>query len=367
VLHGHGEPAAYHDLFPHRDVPGTITKIVGATRLRNWQNHYNVACAFAVAMKANAHRESTGAVCCESVDTGRHLAERAVWHLDRAIELSGGSIIRTKRRWILRDDPDLAELRDTQEFESFRTRVFPSLSHEDPEWEEDPLKRAARYTLGLIVRAAMRQSTTWRQRIADIKGSYRQSVLADWAREDARSWEHVADVARNFDHWQTRLEFTEAFWPQRTGYRNDPGLISVATRYDRAIIRHYGLVRRPTGEDWDVEQRVFAVQFSDQVEVGTLRDVREVTEQLAAKSHEWESYLGGRIAGGVGALDVRIVRRLAGRAVNNWVTLSRLLVGGDIGTGMEQMHRALEATLDPPSDVTAPPRLERRRRRRRTS
>ncbi|MFI1566864.1 hypothetical protein ACH4ZX_28095 [Streptomyces sp. NPDC020490] len=84
---------------------------------REWQGHYNAACAYAVALKLNRTTRNE--------NTRRKLAEHSCHELKEALRRAKEGYLSLRRSWLLYEDPDLARLRTTSEFVRFAREFYP--------------------------------------------------------------------------------------------------------------------------------------------------------------------------------------------------------------------------------------------------
>ena len=168
-----------------------------------WSDRYSAASLYALAISGD-------------VSAGEDaLADTAVAHLEHAIEGADSGYVASRRAWLVNEDPDLVELRDTRRFQRFEATYFPSHAPTTRRPRQAHLCEVIEYVHRLISGCADRRQEVWRERLEDAA----PDQLAPWLRDELSAWEMVADVASNCGHWQTRLKLVEALetWMARTG------------------------------------------------------------------------------------------------------------------------------------------------------
>jgi hypothetical protein len=174
-----------------RELDDEIRGIEGRRPFRHWHEHYNAACAYALALHDQRLLD---------VDT---LAGRAVDRLERATARAASDYIASRRDWVLSEDPDLKGLRGRHKFQVFELLYLPS----DPGVAIRPRNvqqlENSRYVRDLIVQTAERWGEAWRAH-----GDRPPGTPEVWKRfdDERRAWEGLREVARNFRHSRTRFE-----------------------------------------------------------------------------------------------------------------------------------------------------------------
>jgi tetratricopeptide (TPR) repeat protein len=149
----------------------------------NWQDHYNAACAYVIAMHGHSGEEKRD-----------HLAKRAVRELEKAVHSSESGFVHLQRWWLLADDPDLSLLRRQFRFVYFVRQVFP---HSTPDRyyraDMNPLQaEMAVYDQRLVHSSAKAMEQTWHRRGG--RGSVDVHALITWLEREHELW----DALRHF-------------------------------------------------------------------------------------------------------------------------------------------------------------------------
>ena len=219
-----------------------------------WQEHYNVACIYALPLL-------TAANACERDDV-KQLACRAVERLERASERADSAYLASRRDWIVSEDPDLRGLRIQPRFKTYEAAYFPSIARVPQRPREVHRWAAARYTLDLLRAAAQRWEATWEKRALEPPTD--AGVLLHWCADELSARRLVRDVALHHRDWRTRLQLLDqmsawsveyGFEPLETAFPSFPGA--------------------PTAGDGDVERTTRAA-IGD-----TAARLTEVVERLA--------------------------------------------------------------------------------------
>ena len=204
-------PSAEHEALSGKGLTDSVREIEGVTSFKRWQEHYNAACVYALPLlPGNGELDST---------TRDELVRAALSRLERAIECADSGFVASRRDWLLSDDPDLDGLRTSAEFKRFEAAYFPSArrTRERPAglnaWE------LSRYTLDLLSGTATCFAEAWDKRKCALEDETEIRSLADWCEVERKAWQHVGDVARNHQHWRTRVKLLE--FARRLGGRSD--------------------------------------------------------------------------------------------------------------------------------------------------
>lgn len=175
----------------------SIRTIEGRRRFRGWQEHYNAACVYALPLLAT-NPERAGA----EVDD---LSTLAVERLKMAIACADSGYIRSRRDWLISDDPDLDGLRPERPFKSFEAMYFPAAARTPTRPRDLHKWEVSRYTIELLAGTAERWEAAWRHRKDDLESDLDVTVLAEWLRIEVSAWKRVRRVAINHRHWQSRM------------------------------------------------------------------------------------------------------------------------------------------------------------------
>ncbi|WP_156028382.1 hypothetical protein [Candidatus Solirubrobacter pratensis] len=219
-----------------RDRPGTqwppqpeaIDARIRAIRtlhpLRHWHEHYNAACAYALALLD----QTGGGGTCRST-----LAARAVAWLERATAHADSAYIAGRRDWLLSEDPDLKGLRGTHEFERFELLYLPSDGVTPRRPRNVQQLESCRYVRDLLVATARIRQATWRARRAQAAERPDIAAVREWFADERAAWEGVRDVATHYRHPRTRFTFIRGLrtHAERCGL---PGADVPFPRYDEA-------------------------------------------------------------------------------------------------------------------------------------
>lgn len=187
-----------------------VQQIGGVLGFRQWQEHYNAACVFALPLLS------------DSQDDGLRdeLAKRAVRQLELGAATADSAFIASRRHWLISEDPDLNGLRPHAAFKGFEsvylpsaapTPTRPSLAHE---WE------MSRHSRDLLVAAAERWEAEWHRRGAELPGRPDIHVMLEWWKDEFAAWSRVRELAVEHRHWETRAGFVAAMaeWASQYGF-----------------------------------------------------------------------------------------------------------------------------------------------------
>jgi tetratricopeptide (TPR) repeat protein len=195
--------------------------------LRRWQwhEHYNAACAYALAVRCDLSAkedvkawEAAGAR--EKVAPHQLAARQAVERLERALTTRDSGFAETWRDWVVREDPDLVELRTQPQFTAFKETYFPTdgpaLRGEEATPGAPPAQLSQShvdhrlldglYTRDLLRAIAVRQQTEWESRAGSCD---RDSAVAEWLQHERALWRRVYEVVEAPHDWRVRQQLTE--------------------------------------------------------------------------------------------------------------------------------------------------------------
>jgi hypothetical protein len=162
----------------------------------NWQDHYNAASAYVIAMHGPFSKEERD-----------RLAKRAIKELEKAVHSSESGFVHLQRWWLLADDPDLSLLRRQSLFVHFVRQVFP---HSTPDRyyrkDMDPLQaEMAVYDQRLLHRSAKAMEQTWHERGG--QGPVDVHTLITWFEREHEVWAALTQFASGQPRdWRDRLE-----------------------------------------------------------------------------------------------------------------------------------------------------------------
>ncbi len=203
-----------------RWTPPTSDKLIQGSRFSSWSERYTAACLYALPLR----------VPCEELDektSRRGLVVQAVEQLEEAMSCATSWYIASRQDWVLSEDPDLCELRETDEFKHFETIYFPSTS-ETPKrssgvrrWEQSC------YSKELLVETARRWEEVWLRRCRDRYSTIDRHVLLNWCADEIHAWKLVQSLAADYRYWRTRHELISHMvrWSAKYGF--DPLAVSV--------------------------------------------------------------------------------------------------------------------------------------------
>jgi hypothetical protein len=183
-------------------------------RRTKWQDRYNAACAYSVFLSTCEGKNE------EAIPPGRPVRARplarkqdlvraAVDQLRAAIADPRSDFRHDARRWLLDEDPDLANLRRDDAFRNLRAQFFPSASPALPRPRRQQVHdlEADVHLCRLVAAAARRFEESWHERHS--RRRHDTHELLEWWEADLRAWSRLADVAKNPRHWQTRRRFRD--------------------------------------------------------------------------------------------------------------------------------------------------------------
>ncbi|MFP3986031.1 hypothetical protein U9R90_00660 [Streptomyces sp. E11-3] len=161
---------------------------------RRWQDSYNAACVYAVAMNG--------------VDEGKQkeeLADAAVDELEDAAHTDQSGFHPLARSWLLTEDPDLEELRQTDRFIRFERETYPHAAPDRHRPKRPLWAEMLAYDQELLRGCADVMEHTWRLRR---KATPAEShLLAQWFSSETEVWRCVHRVAANQGrNWRDRAK-----------------------------------------------------------------------------------------------------------------------------------------------------------------
>ncbi|MFB6641588.1 hypothetical protein ACFCYF_30590 [Streptomyces chartreusis] len=158
-----------------------------------WQDCYNAACVYAVGMLAGAGTDAQRTA----------LADLAVKELEdaRHADLSGFHFL--TRSWLLAEDPDFEELRQTDRFIRFEREAYPHAAPDRHRPTLPVLPEVTVYDQHLLSGCAQVMEHTWRIRSKQLPAEPHQ--LAEWFSSEAELWRCIHRIAENEGrHWRDR-------------------------------------------------------------------------------------------------------------------------------------------------------------------
>lgn len=181
------------------------TELLRTLRLwpqRPWQDRYNAACIYAVAMSGQDDERKRDA-----------LAEKAVDELEAAARADLDSFHPLMRSWLLTEDPDLEWLRPSPRFIRFERETYP---HDAP--DRDRPKRPVwvemmAYDQELLSGTAQVMEHTWRLRGKLLPAE--SHLITQWFLTEKLVWECVHRVAANQGRdWRDRAKLLQTIREQ---------------------------------------------------------------------------------------------------------------------------------------------------------
>ncbi|KAB2593390.1 hypothetical protein [Streptomyces arboris] len=162
---------------------------------RLWQDNYNAACAYAVAMNGTEGRSGS--------QERRALADLAVDELEGAAQADVSGFHPVTRSWLLIEDPDLEKLRQESRFIRFERETYPH-SAPDRHRPERPLRPEMKaYGRQLLSGCAAVMEHTWRLRRGQLPAE--PYVLSEWFAGETELWRCVDRIASNQGrNWRDR-------------------------------------------------------------------------------------------------------------------------------------------------------------------
>jgi tetratricopeptide (TPR) repeat protein len=223
--------------------------------LREWQEHYNAACVFAVALPAAKHGESDPSARRKQ----KTIAMMAVRHLEMAVSASDSGFVGTYAQWLATGDEDLGRLRSTVQFVDFLDRYLPNDRPRVPRPRRLLHLLMSLHTINLLREYAECRASFWSRGTTD--------QIDELAREP-----HVRrlalDYAKDDLDWLTRLELIQeahtfarrqALVPINTTFpqfQDEPSIsgylkASILPNFDRSFTdRYFHRVIDCRSDDW---------------------------------------------------------------------------------------------------------------------
>ena len=190
---------------------------------RTWTEEYSAASLYALPLLVKAHTCRNDVDADKARQEERHrteLEDAAVKHLKRAMSSTPSSHAAERRDWVLSEDPDLDGLRESLSFKHFEAMFFPSPAPTPRRPRRASRWESSRYTNALLADTAHRWESVWHQRRDLVEAPMDPPVVIQWSKDEARAWEVVARVARDYRHWPARCELIDEMraWSARYGF-----------------------------------------------------------------------------------------------------------------------------------------------------
>ena len=222
--------AVLADVFPNRRWPpdprALDAAVEGSGRRKSWEECYNAASVYAVAMlevgprgQRDLRDHATNPRL--EADNRDAVARRAVRELYHAATMSHSGRLPGRRSWVMGEDPDLAALRGHELFRVFEMVTFspdraaplrPLRAHV---WEQ------VSYVRQLVSEIASCRAYFWGVKAAPDVPVPDGRTLASWRSADAQAWRQLSALATSKQDWYTRHQAIGAYrrWSADAGYR----------------------------------------------------------------------------------------------------------------------------------------------------
>lgn len=202
-----------------------------------WQEHYNAACVFAVAMSSpNLYPTYDQRFTVQDTDADNHqrFTRLAVHQLTHAVIVTDSEFTSGVAPWMLRGDQDLIELRGTDDYLRFVDRYLPQNAQ-----ISTPPRNVVRLTMAhnfvsLIERYA---EVCWR-RIAESRARNVDPMATGGLLTEVELWRVLREFCRDYRDWHTRYRFIRTaeqhtpksirFDPRQHGIEQDEYWLSVS-------------------------------------------------------------------------------------------------------------------------------------------
>ncbi|MEJ5868165.1 hypothetical protein WDV85_10490 [Pseudokineococcus sp. 5B2Z-1] len=220
-------------------------------RLRSrsaWQEHYNLACTYAVAMELDEDSAHRG-----------ELAHRAIRHLQIAVATTDSQFVSARADWLASEDDDLHLLRRQPEFARFLWLALPGSVGRRPRSVSQLLRHRHRVAVLLALS---------RHRAAVLGGDREAFDDETWRREDDDAWRLLAQVASDTASWKERVLVVEQLRPAHRA-------LAVYPTYADEPMSTWELASDAHGTERLADLLDRAAQMSTDVRTWHLRVVRE--------------------------------------------------------------------------------------------
>ncbi|MCX4588122.1 hypothetical protein [Streptomyces sp. NBC_01481] len=177
------------------------------TESRQWQDHYNAACVYAVAMRDNRHMRGKP----NKRVRNDLLAEFAVDELRKALRTSDSAYttVKTKKHmWLIDRDPDLTALRQHRAFKHFVGQMYPHKKGRRTLPLDVVRSQMATYEEKFLAAEAHAMEQIWHQRGKQPSVDVHSAV--EWFRSEERVWISMQEIAETqAGDWPTRVDLIE--------------------------------------------------------------------------------------------------------------------------------------------------------------
>ncbi|WP_377287962.1 tetratricopeptide repeat protein [Planomonospora corallina] len=170
---------------------------------KDWQENYNAACLYALAMKQRIGRY---------LGWPEEFSALAVRELKKAVRREKTGFVKITRSWMLTDDPDLAPLRAHGAFIRFEREVYPYATHDHLRPQDIPPTRIeiTDYYRRLLTGIATAMRGSWDRRPG--RGPVGIATVTTWLQNERELWgcvHHLAcSQARNWLDRRSLIEKT---------------------------------------------------------------------------------------------------------------------------------------------------------------
>ncbi|MDC7338570.1 tetratricopeptide repeat protein [Streptomyces lydicus] len=341
---GHPEPDRWrgrsYDRRGHRDwrTPADL-----ATHIREimpqrmssyeWQDHYNSACVYAVAMKRYPPENR------DDIDEHRYqkLADMAVEQLETAALRAESGFTRLERSWMLFEDPDLARLREEPCFADFVRSTYPSTEPPGGHSACPPVACLLEgYTRRLLRDAALVMELNWRERAGN--GSTAVDTLKCWLRAEERAW----------DAFRAVVGGRPSDWADRAT------LIAAVQESDPAAARRSDFPPGMLQESDAQSDHTCTVNLLQSV-AAELR--KGMSTSAPTRSRAWCAILDDALASGVAKLPAPQVRALCSQYAAAWLRLGARLAAEQDETVEVKFRGAVHSIAEPRHDTRRSPEV----------
>jgi tetratricopeptide (TPR) repeat protein len=317
-----------------------ISSIEPASGFERWQEHYNVACMWALPLLENGSGDPEKLACL------------AVERLECATERGDTEFLVSRRDWLVSEDPDLRGLRAQPRFKSFEAAYFPSAARTPQRPRDVHRWEVSRYTLELVRAAAQRWEDTWEKRARELEPVTSMRLLLRWCEDELSARRLIRDVALHHRDWRTRFELLDRMRGWSVEYGFDP--IDVA-------FPDFPAEREPRGDSDDVERATSAAIRDKDLRLSEVVRQLDLAEYRAGRSREAGRLRASRLLDELGARRARMGQRgtferglpraHAGRLCDLHVTLWRRL--GELVTPDAERENASDQLAGALSDTAA--------------
>ncbi|MBM4795442.1 tetratricopeptide repeat protein [Streptomyces sioyaensis] len=295
-----------------------------------WQDHYNAACVYAVAMN---RFPTEGKNSAQDRDY-RHQAELAVKQLEKAVLRAESGFTMLERSWMLYEDPDLNLLRSEPVFLNFERTTYPRAPRVDqhrPRPTVHDLKDS--YVRRLLIDAAHIMDQTWQRRSKN--GPVTIDVLSDWLHTEEKAWDYFLELARGpHDHWAARADLIQAV------QQSDP----VATTHSEF----------PPRMLQDIDAEANNGSLAELLE-SMASDLSNYGYSTSMRSHDWYTILDDAIAAGMTQMPTAKIRTLCTQYAAAWLRLGARLRLAEDGEAERKFRDAVHEIPEPAPEFVKNP------------